>query len=103
MPKVRKIARLTSLIIALFLLFIPHTFAAKECEDGGGTCGEVNGDGKVDLADVIVIARSYFGHAGFVPDPIECADIDDKGGANLADCILLAKYVLGQVPDAPSC
>jgi hypothetical protein len=51
--------------------------------------GDINGDGKVDLADLVQFAQSYYRRIGdplYNPD----ADIDGNGFVNLVDLVTLA-------------
>ena len=57
-------------------------------------CGDVNGDGKVNIGDVIRLAN----HAGFPYDPRYAvnewaADVNDDGKVNIGDVIRLANHV----------
>jgi hypothetical protein len=55
--------------------------------------GEVNADGKIDLADVIYLAN-YILKGGPSPIPMKSADVNCDGKYDLVDVILLARYVL---------
>jgi hypothetical protein len=53
--------------------------------------GDINGDGKVDLTDLVQFAQSYYRRIGdplYNPD----ADIDGNGFVNLIDLVTLALY-----------
>ena len=53
--------------------------------------GDINGDGKVDLTDLVQFAQSYYRRVGdplYNPD----ADIDGNGFVNLIDLVTLALY-----------
>lgn len=63
--------------------------------------GDVNGDGKIQLNDVIYICNYLF-KGGPPPWPIKlCADVNCDGVVNLADVIYLANYLLKGGP--PPC
>jgi hypothetical protein len=59
--------------------------------------GDVNGDGKVDVADVIMVERYLLGLGTLTPDQLAAADIAPPGGdgvVNLADLVVLEQRVL---------
>ena len=60
---------------------------------GNYICGDVNGDGKIELSDVIYLAI-YLLKGGPSPVPLEAGNIDCVGGINVADVIYLANYLL---------
>jgi len=62
--------------------------------------GDVNCDGKVDLADPIFVAN-YLLKGGPAPDPLESADVDCDTNINIGDVIYLANYLLKSGP--PPC
>jgi len=74
---------------------IPHTI-----EDGSFTVllkGDANGDGRVDMADCMYLAKNILGISGF-EEIIEAAvDVNGDGEIDLADCMYLAKHILGIV------
>jgi hypothetical protein len=53
--------------------------------------GDINGDGKVDVTDLVQFAQSYYRRVG---DPLynQDADIDGNGFVNLIDLVTLALY-----------
>ncbi|HOL34474.1 MAG TPA: dockerin type I repeat-containing protein, partial [bacterium] len=50
--------------------------------------GDINGDGEVDIADVILCLRQSI---GIDPVNLEKADIDDNGNVDISDVILLLR------------
>ena len=53
---------------------------------------EVNGDGKVNITDAVLVAESIF----LSPPPVRCADaldVDDDGALNTADPVFLLTYI----------
>src|SRR5438093_1385363 len=65
--------------------------------------GDVNGDGKVSLADAEYLDGYLFGKGECAPGCINSADANDDGKVNLDDAVFLMHYlVLGQSsPPAP--
>jgi hypothetical protein len=58
-------------------------------------CGDVNGDGVINIQDVIYLAR-YLMSGGPAPVCMWAANVNGADGINLADVIWLANYVLGK-------
>jgi len=57
--------------------------------------GDVNGDGVVDIADAMYLAKHVLGITGFELIIEEAADVNGDDEIDLADAMYLAKYVLG--------
>lgn len=68
-----------------------------ETETGTKTIkiGDVNGDGNVDITDVVALANHVMGDTpeGFVP---EAADINQDGAVDITDIVNLANKVMGE-------
>ena len=65
------------------------------------TRGDVNGDGTIDLGDVLHIV-SYLYKGGPAPDPFEAGDADCNEVIDLGDVLYLVSYLYKGGP-APSC
>ena len=57
--------------------------------------GDLNGDGKVDIADVTMLAYMVMGK--ITSDP--SADFNDNGRIDVGDLAKLAYYLLGKVSE----
>lgn len=57
--------------------------------------GDVTLNGKVELADAIIIQKNHLNGVKFTRDALKCADVDGNGTVNLRDAILIQRYVLG--------
>ena len=57
--------------------------------------GDVTLNGKVELADAIIIQKNHLKGVQFTGDARKCADVDGNGTINLRDAILIQRYVLG--------
>ncbi len=55
-------------------------------------CGDVNGDGVVDLGDVLYLI-SYLYKGGPAPDPLETGDVNCDGVVDLGDVLYLISYL----------
>lgn len=62
------------------------------------TCGDANGDGKVDLLDATFIIN-YLYKGGPAPDPMESADADCSGSINILDSTYLINYLYKGGPE----
>jgi hypothetical protein len=65
------------------------------------TRGDVNGDGEINIADVILLVNYLF-LDGPEPSPLEAGDADCNGEVDIADVILLVNYLFINGPP-PSC
>ena len=57
--------------------------------------GDVNGDGELTLADVILIARSIVGLDTLTPKQMAVSDVNGDTLVNNQDVIKLARYLAG--------
>lgn len=65
---------------------------------GGATAGDLTGDGKVNIADVVFLI-DYLFKQGPPPIPPELADFNRDGAVNSADVVYLIDYLFkGGVP-----
>ena len=58
--------------------------------------GDVNGDGKVDIADAMYLAKHILGKSGFEVIIVGAADVNGDGEVDIADVMYLAKHILGK-------
>lgn len=66
-----------------------HTVNPKEVPGKG----DVNADGKIDIADVILICRYIMGDAVLSGTEFAAADINNDGKVNAADAVLLCQMI----------
>lgn len=60
--------------------------------------GDVNGDGQITLADVLLVQRYLAGSAVLDSAQAERADTNSDGTVSLADVLLLQKYIAREIP-----
>ncbi len=60
-------------------------------------CGDVNGDGSIDLGDVLHLI-AYLYKNGPAPDPLATGDVDCSGGIDLGDVLYLIAYLYKNGP-----
>jgi hypothetical protein len=59
---------------------------------GGYLCGDLDGSGSVNIADVVYLV-SYIFSGGPAPVPLASADVDCGGTVNIADAVYLIEYI----------
>jgi len=55
-------------------------------------CGDANGDGSIDIDDVVYLI-GYIFSSGPAPDPLEAGDADCSGGVDIDDVVYLIMYI----------
>jgi hypothetical protein len=71
-----------AIIALLALFFVAPAFA---------TIGDINGDGKVDLKDAVLLAGAYGSRPGEAKWDARC-DLDGNGAVGLSDLVTLAYH-----------
>ena len=66
-----------------------------------GIIGDTNGDGKVDVGDVVYLVN-YLYRSGSAPNPWKTGDANDDGTVDLGDVVIMVNY-LYRGGDPPSC
>lgn len=59
--------------------------------------GDVNGDGKVTLADAVLTAQAAVGITSLTPVQQTAAEVDGTGKVDIYDAALIAQYVAGVI------
>ncbi len=70
----------------------PDCFIGTDPDCPTYTCGDVNGNGVINSADIIYLVNYVF-KGGPAPEPIETGDVNNNGAINSADIIYLVNYI----------
>ncbi len=85
MNKTKKIIAIIMLLVMLGISIISSsTYAATR------TVGDVNGDGKINVTDIIKVAAYLKGYKKLKDEEIKVADVDENGEINKEDIILIS-------------
>jgi hypothetical protein len=57
--------------------------------------GDCNGDGEVNILDVVALAGAVLGNIELTPSQAEAADMDGNGLLNILDIIAIVNLILG--------
>lgn len=71
------------------------TFTVKSGGNGAVVKGDLNGDGKVSLPDVIRILRLAIGIDPATPQQVAAGDLDGNGSVGITDAVALLRRVVG--------
>ena len=71
---------------------IPWSYFLNIEQEGGGTPGDVNGDGKVNVSDVTALINMIM---GLTPMDESVADVNGDGRVNVSDVTALINIILG--------
>ena len=65
------------------------------------SCGDVNGDGAIDLLDVVLCAQIARGLVAGTPQQRAAADMDHDSDVDMDDVTILSDYILATGGGAP--
>lgn len=110
--KKRKRKRLTPKTIIIILLSLSVIFAAlgtviylatRMTNESYAECaiGDVNGDGKINSADAILILEYLDGQEKLFDNQIKNADVNDDGTVDNEDSEIIIRYSTGEVKSLP--
>ena len=57
--------------------------------------GDCNGDGEVNILDIVALANVVLGYGEFTPSQELAADLDGNGLLNILDIIAIVNLILG--------
>ena len=64
--------------------------------------GDANGDGKINMQDVLLIYQSFRGKIIFSGEQIEAADVNGDGNVNMVDVLMVYQYFRGIITEFPT-
>lgn len=76
-------------------LFLDETLENGTLAVGEPKCGDVNGDGAIDMLDLMLLRRYLAGGYNDAEFIAEAADLDGDGLVSMEDLILMRKYLAG--------
>ncbi len=88
-------AVLTIMLLAILISSFAH--AAPEI-----TSGDINDDGKINVQDVVLVARHVLGLQTLTADQQKAADVNSDGLINVLDVTMITQYVLGLIDEFPA-
>ena len=91
-----KLWRMMLVCTVVITLLLTSTIASLSIQGGSVRYGDVNGDGEVNMKDVLVIRKSIAGQDVLI-DQI-AADVDGDGQINMKDVLLIRKFIAGLIP-----
>ena len=56
--------------------------------------GEVNGDGKINILDVILVNKAIYGKAVLTEEQVRAADVNRTGSPDASDSLMIIKYIV---------
>lgn len=89
--------KITAIISSLILLLALVAFVGADV-----LCGDANGDGLVDVGDVVYLINYIF-KSGPAPDPLEAGDANGDRAVDVGDASFLINYVFKGGPEPSGC
>ena len=81
---------------SLSCLFPDRSSLIFNCYADESTLGDVNGDGYLNLFDVVRIINVIVGNASFTPEQMILADIDQNSYLDILDVVKLVNFIINQ-------
>ena len=73
---------------------IGHKLENGVCTACGAICGDVNGDGEIDVGDCVVLRNYILGEAECTEEDLVLFDFNGDGEISILDCVRLRAYIL---------
>jgi hypothetical protein len=91
-------------LVTFLVVFSLSCVGAQISEPPCKLRGDYNGDGRVNLVDVVLFAKYMFGE-GDVPAPVhpDVMDVDGNGTVTVADFVYFLNYMFYGGPKPVSC
>ena len=98
-PKRVETSRLTSIAGRTFVQWSREVLAVL----AAGVCGDQNGDGRVDVVDIIIDLQIAVG----LVEPTEIqevlSDLNSDGSVNVFDAVIGLQHIVGMIPSLDEC
>lgn len=82
-----------ALIVSVAMLLGAPAASAQTC----GICGDVNGDGEVNIVDALFVAQQTVGLRTSLPCPA-LSDVKEDSDVNIVDALFMAQFTVGSRP-----
>lgn len=100
----KKISIILLSIASLFAVFavIIH-FTTRVTNESYADCavGDINGDGKINSADAVLIIKHISGNGNLFDNQIKNADVNSDGTVNSIDALLILRYATNDISSIP--
>lgn len=97
MKRMLSIIMMITVVSTCFLLPITQAGAANT-----NVYGDVNGDGKTSMKDLLDIQKYIAFIKSFTASQIKAADVDNNGAVNMKDVLAIQKYIAKVSPEKPT-
>ena len=64
--------------------------------------GDVSGDSKINMQDVLLIYQNFRGKVDFTDEQIQAADVNGDGEVNMVDVLMVYQYFRGMITEFPA-
>ena len=80
------------------ITYIAYAIAIHNGDTGGVVIhGDVSGDGRINMQDVLLIYQYFRGKADFTDEQILAADVNGDGSVNMTDVLMTYQYFRGKI------
>lgn len=92
----KKIIAITLALASIMVLSIPaFATTTKTTPTKTVIIGDVNGNGKIDLVDALLVVRHAMNISSLTEDQMTRADVNKDGNINLTDALLIIRTAMG--------
>jgi L-ascorbate metabolism protein UlaG (beta-lactamase superfamily) len=83
------------------LAFTPWNYDTQTCGVGEPENGDINGDGGINVIDIVILANHILNIAILEGDDLDRCDCNGDGIVNILDAVNIANVILGIIPECP--
>ena len=83
------------------LAFTPWNYDTQTCSAGEPEYGDINGDGGINVIDIVILANHILDISPLEGDKLERCDCNGDGLVNILDAVNIANVILGIIPECP--